>query len=232
MRVILIDSFPLVREGVRCVLEREGSASLIATAGNGREGLALVEARQPDLIITELLLPGVSGIDVVRRIRAINEGVVICALTGLSDRRTVIDAFAAGVDGYLLKSDPLEVFTSSVRALRRGAQLLTPGLPLEVREYVQQHGSSPPPDLLAPLTARERQVFDLIIRGRSTNATARELAISAKTVETHRTRINTKLGCHSTADLIRFAAWNGLLPPSHHGPRVEHAGAVSVAAGV
>jgi DNA-binding NarL/FixJ family response regulator len=167
----------------------------------------------------DIALPAMSGINATREVCRRLPGARVLLMADWARERDVIDGFTAGAQGFMLKSEPVETMLTAMRTVARGGRYLTPkvrGVKVEAAE-----SRARPSDLLASLTLRERDVIDLIVKGWRSRDIARELCVSIKTVETHRTRINRKLSCRSSADLIRFAADNGLLRRAPSGDTVS-----------
>jgi DNA-binding NarL/FixJ family response regulator len=221
MRVVLIDQQPLVREGLACVLQREAGFLFCGSASNARDGLWLLQEEEPDLVMLDLCLPGLSGIAATREIARRWPAMAAVILSASCCERDVLDALRAGALAYLGKNDPVESVMEGLRAAARGERYLGPcvrmlSLPPLSRRREDQRGT---PEVLGALSDREREVFDLAIRGFRNREIARELCIAVKTVGSHRLQINRKLGCSSGTELVYFAATNGLLPiPVSEGP--------------
>jgi DNA-binding NarL/FixJ family response regulator len=209
MRVLLVDEQRLFREGLRALLGTSENVQIVGQAANAREAYGLVSRLQPDLVIMELVLPGVDGVTAAREIRGLHAPCKILVLTGCRDRRLLRAAWLSGIDGCLTKDESVETLRTAIGILEVGRRYIGASMRKThsqlriVTEDVPSLG-----DPLERLSARERVVFNLVVRGFSTKAVARELCISAKTVETHRAHINQKLSAHCTADLVRYAFRN------------------------
>jgi DNA-binding NarL/FixJ family response regulator len=213
MRIVSIAGEPAFRLGLRVVVESDGALQLIADAEDARSGFALVDTHQPDLVIIDVALRGISGIDAIREIKRRAPKARVLLLAAWARERDVLDGFAAGADGFALKTDRVETLKEAIHAVGAGERYLTAevrGLELDVpgRAHLDESRRG---DVLQALSQREREVLSLVVKGSRSRDIARELCISIKTVETHRNHINRKLGCGSAADLTRFAADNGLL---------------------
>jgi DNA-binding NarL/FixJ family response regulator len=222
MRILIVDREPVFRLGVRALVERQPDLEIVGEANAARAAFGLLD-RRPDVVLLDLVLSGLDGISTVRELRQRTEGARVLVVTAAGRACDVREALAAGATGYLLKTDPPERLLDAIRAVGRGQRALSPGL--EPFADLAADGAEPG-DLLGVLSRREREVFALIVQGLSTKRIARELCISTKTVDTHRQRIYEKLGCHSAADVVRFAAMNDLLrgrpfpAPSRGGPEL------------
>jgi two-component system, NarL family, response regulator NreC len=206
MRTLLVDEQRMFRAGLCAVLAGHRDVDVVGEAESARQAYDLVRRLGPQLVITELLLPGVDGIAAAREIRRLDPQCKILVLTACKDGSRLQSAWLSGVDAVVTKDETVETLSSAIASLHSGRRYAAPslrrtGCALRFIDDRRVHG----PDPHTELSLREREVFDLIVRGFSTKATARELCISPKTVETHRTHINQKLAVHSTADLVRYA---------------------------
>jgi DNA-binding NarL/FixJ family response regulator len=206
-RVVLVDDHQLFRAGLRALLAVEPAVSIVAEAGDSREACTQVDAVDHDLIIIDVTLPGSNGIALIRELKRRHKRRPVLVLTMHEHADFVVDAFAAGANGYALKNQSEAELFEAIRVTAAGGRYVAPS----VAELVRSADGSPQRSLLSSLSAREREIFDLLVRG-STNAdVAKELFISVKTVETHRTRILRKLDVHNIGDLVRLAARHGLI---------------------
>jgi DNA-binding NarL/FixJ family response regulator len=217
VKVALVDDHQLFREGLKAVLSSQPDFTVVAEASDAREAYGMVEACHPDVVVLDLTLPGVDGIAAARELcRRQPDGRVLILTMHDSHHdgeRYAAAALVAGAAGYALKSQPSSSLFDAIRTVARGETYVAPQLSAEsVRAQMHAaRGRASPSGPLGALSAREREVFDLIVRGFSNPAVATELCISVKTVETHRARIHRKFGVHSVAELVRYAALNGLL---------------------
>jgi DNA-binding NarL/FixJ family response regulator len=212
VKLLVIDDQQIYREGLRAVISRQPDMQVIAEAASAREGFPLAEAQRPDIIIVDLGLPGMDGLAATRELLRRHERGRVLVLTQHASEIYAAQAFAAGAKGYALKDQPAEEIVAAIHALARGETYLAPRLAQPVVErLLRRPDGGHPVDPLATLTPREREIFSLVARGFSSERIATELCISKKTVETHRARINKKLGVHSAAELVRLAASRGLL---------------------
>jgi DNA-binding NarL/FixJ family response regulator len=221
MRIVVIDRQPLCRAGFKAVISRSPGLVVVGEAGQGDEGLRLVDLHRPDLAAIDLALSGMSGLAAMREIRLRSPGTRMLALSASCHERDVLNAFAAGALAFMAKTDPAESFSQAIRAVARGDRFLGPAArslalpPSQPRKGVRDDRRA---TVLDVLSRRERQVFNLLVRGFRNRDVAGELGISLKTVETHRLHINRKLACSCSADLIRFALANGLVSWSQEEP--------------
>jgi two-component system, NarL family, response regulator NreC len=208
VQIVLVDDHPVIREALRGVFAiRKPPIDVVGEASNAREAIAIVESQQPDLVLMDLLLPGSNGVFAIRDIRRVGPKCRVLIYTALTEPAFAVDALAAGAHGYAVKSDPVEELLTGIERVERGQIYLSP----TVRDHLDGVRPGDMSAGLAGLSKREREIFDLIVKGHTTVELAAQLFISVKTVETHRSRINKKLGVHSTAQLIRFAALNNLV---------------------
>lgn len=196
LRVILADDHAMVRQGIRQFLEEGGGIAVVAEAANGEETLRLVARHCPDVVVLDIQMPGMSGIEVTREIRARFPGVRVLILTAYDDDPYILALLRAGADGYILKSAEAEDLVRAVRAVAAGQSALSP----EVARKVVQRMTSGEPRLAGPaeaLTEREVEVLRLAAHGLSNKEIGRRLGISARTVQGHLANIYGKLGVNS-----------------------------------
>ena len=210
MRLMLVEDHAVFRSALRELFAtREPSFEMVAEAATAQDAWRLADQHQPDITIMDLFLRGESGISATRELCRRHRGARVLILTAVDNPCFVREAFAAGARGYALKEQSAEEIFGAVRVVAGGARYLPPSfdpeLMVEGRQDAQSEG------LFGQLSAREREIFDLVVAGHGNQRIAAELFISVKTVETHRARINRKLGVHSGVELVRFAALNGRL---------------------
>jgi DNA-binding NarL/FixJ family response regulator len=210
IRILLVDDHAMVRQGIRSLLEGHGGYQIVGEAGDGREVLHQLAAATPDLAIMDVAMPRLNGIETTRQIRAMSPITRVLMLSMHDDPQYVLEALRAGACGYVLKEGAFRELLAAIDAVMQGKVYLSQALhAMKVAEMRQGSGQGPP-SALAGLTPRERQVLQLIAEGNSGTEIARELGISARTVESHRERIMAKLDLHSIADLTRFAVRHGV----------------------
>jgi two-component system, NarL family, response regulator NreC len=203
-RILLADDHVLVRQGVRLLLEREGF-DVVGEADDGMEAVRLARQTEPDIAILDLLMPQLNGIDAAREIHQCSPHTRTLLLTARGDE-LLLEALAAGMRGCLLKTHTGRDLVHAIRQLENGRVYLSPGLADAVVQAYRT-GADRPVD---PLSLREREVLQLIAEGHGTKVIADKLCISARTVESHRYRIMTKLSIRETAGLVRYAIGRGL----------------------
>jgi DNA-binding NarL/FixJ family response regulator len=228
VRVAISDDHPVVRQGLRSFLEAQGF-EVVGEAADGDEAVRLVERTGPDVLLTDVVMPGVDGIEAIRRLRAAGSTVGILVLTSFSGAEQVIPAIQAGADGYMLKDAGPATLDGAIRAVHRGEPLLAPEAAAVVMAKVAGSGDPAPPTggsavgsaapspaddpELARLTAREREVLAGLGRGLSNRQLAAELYVSEKTVKTHVSNVLAKLRLADRTQAALFAVRVGLADP-------------------
>jgi two-component system response regulator NreC len=217
MRVTLLDDHQTFRESLRIALWHEASIKVVGESESARKVVSILETERPDLLVADLMLEDTDGISMARDLGRRGIATPVMILTAHSNALFVRDAFDAGVQGYALKEQPLTEIVEAMRKSAAGERYLSPrlgSLPAPRPRAPQSSsggGAEGLPAGIDQLSRREREIFCLIIQGTSSRDIAQSLCISLKTVETHRSHINRKLGVHSPAELIRLAALKGLL---------------------
>ncbi len=220
IRVVVADDHAIVREGIRHVLEREPGLEVVAEAADGPEALAAVAEHSPDVVVLDVSMPGLSGLEVTRGLREAERSVAILILSMFDDPEYVLEAVRAGADGYVLKDAGPAELRSAVRAVHEGREYLservTHQLSVALRAELEQEQRR---SRLDQLTPREQEVLVRVARGRTAREIAEEFGISHRTVETHRERVMTKLRIRTIAGLTRFVVEGGIaLSDSEPGP--------------
>jgi len=212
IRILLADDHTVVRDGLRAVLERESDMEVVAEASDGFESVRLAEAEAPDVVLMDLAMPNMNGMEATRRIVAKNARVRVVILSMHRDESYVLGSLKAGAKGYLLKDSARAEVIQAIRAVSEGRSFLTRKVATILQEdYIsalQQHGLEDRYDLLSD---REREVLQLIAEGRANKEIANLLTISLTTVETHRAHILQKLDIHSVPELILYAVRKGII---------------------
>jgi len=206
IEVLLADDHPIVRDGLRAILEREGF-KVVAEASNGREALELAEKFHPDVAVMDLSMPLLNGIDAAREIRRISPATKTIMLTMHTERQFILEGLRAGTRGFVMKTHSAEELVHAIRETSRGGTYFSPEVTQAAVEAYQNKEDLP----ADPLTPRERQVLQLIAESKTTKEIAILLEISAKTVETYRSRIMEKLGIHEIAGVVRYALRHGIV---------------------
>lgn len=208
VKVALIDDHPVYREGLRVVLSSQRDLEVVAEAGDALEGYAAVEAARPDLVLVDVALPGPDGISAARELLRRDPARRLLMVSMSVEEHVVANALAAGALGYAGKDQPVGELLQAVRTVAEGRTYLPPRVSAKGVEARMRRAQSGP---LGILSAREREVFDLLVKGLTNEEVASHLDISRRTVETHRGRILRKLRVHSAVELIRLAARHGML---------------------
>lgn len=209
--MVIVDDHDVFREGLRSVVERHGHR-IVGQAASVRDACRVLDNLHFDLLVVDLSLPGTSGISLVREMRRQRRPQPILMLTMHARATVAVEAIAAGATGFALKSDSRATLLDAIATVAAGRRYLSPALPAAtIESALVEIGRGSAPGPLALLSAREREIFDLLVRGYENHQVAKELCISPKTVETHRAHIFIKLDVHSIADLLRFAFYNQLL---------------------
>jgi len=210
LRLLLVDDHKIMREGLRTLVARYPEMTVVGEAGDGASAVQLASELSPDIVIMDISMPGLNGIEATRRIRANEPRIRVVALSMHADRRFVLETLKAGASGYLLKDCAFEEIASALRSVAGGGMYLSARITdLVVREYMSSQKPDGGPQALTP---REREVLQLVAEGQSTKDIAYKLAISVKTVETHRQQLMEKLGIHSVAELTKYAVREGITP--------------------
>jgi DNA-binding NarL/FixJ family response regulator len=212
IRVLLTDDHRLVRAGLRALLQSLEGVQVVAEAGNGYEALQLAEQHQPDIVIMDIGMEELNGLEAAARMGKSTPAPRIIILSMHANEEYVRRSLQAGAAGYLLKgAEPAEL-ELAIHAVMRGETYLTPAVSKQVvQDYLQ--GSGVKPDPLQDLTPRQREVLQLIAEGNSTKEIAYKLNLSIKTVETHRGELMNRLDIHDVAGLVRYAIRTGLVTP-------------------
>lgn len=210
IRILLVDDHRIVRHGVNALLEKEPDLEVVGQAGSGREAVQLAEETKPDVIILDIAMPDMNGIEAARKIIAKNPESSILVLSMLGDKRFIIETFSAGVKGYLLKDCAGDDLVRAIRAIHQGDMYLSPQIAgLVVKDFIKLLPEASP-EASPGLTSREREVLQLMAEGKNTKEIAFILTVSSKTVDTFRQSIMKKLGLGSVAELTKYAIREGL----------------------
>jgi DNA-binding NarL/FixJ family response regulator len=210
--VLLVEDHTIVRKGLRSLLESEADIRVVGEAENGREAIEKVDELRPDVVVMDIGMPGLNGLEATRQIKKRFTDVQVLILTVHTGEEYILQILRAGASGYLVKQAAPAELISAIQAVHRGQAFLSPSISKKVLEdYVQRAEATARGDSLERLTDREREVLQLIAEAYSTREIAEQLHISVKTVETHRAHLMEKLGLHSTAELTRYAIRKGVV---------------------
>jgi DNA-binding NarL/FixJ family response regulator len=220
LRVILVDDHELVRQGVGALLNPEADIEVVGEAGDGLAALELVERLRPDVVVADLMLPGLGGLELTRQVVRRSPGTRVVVLSMHAAEPLVLGALDQGASAYVLKEAGIGELLRAIREAARGRRYLSPPLSDKaVSAYLRRKEGAAPPDPYETLTPRERQVLHLAAEGLGNAAVAKRLGISARTAETHRARALHKLALRNQTDLVRWAIARGIIPLSGDGPR-------------
>lgn len=207
IRVLLADDHALVRQGFRLILSAQPDIEIVGEAGNGRQTLELAQQLQPDVVVMDVAMPEMNGIEATRRLAALVPRTRVLALSMYKDSVYVREILRAGARGYLLKDAIDRDLLAAVRAVAAGEGYLSPAVSEAVLSDYRRHVTDP----LDLLTSREREVLQMIAEGKTNKEIASALKLSVYTVDAHRGRIMEKLNLHSVSELVRFAVRAGLI---------------------
>jgi DNA-binding NarL/FixJ family response regulator len=224
IRVLLVDDQALVRRGFRLILELEADVEVVGEAADGNEALRLTRELCPDVVVMDIRMPGLDGIDATRRLFAAGSDARVLILTTFDLNEYVYDALRAGASGFLLKDVPSDQLIAGIRTVAAGESLLAPAL---TRRLIEHFVRRPPADVArAPgidgLTAREVEALALVARGLTNREIAERLFLGEATVKTHVGRVLTKLGLRDRVQAVVFAYESGLVEPGAGGDGICH----------
>lgn len=206
LRILLADDHAVVREGLQTLLEAAGW-TVVAKAADGRQAVELATKVPADVAVLDISMPEMNGIEAGRAMLRVRPLLKVVLLTMHAEEPYVLEALRAGIRGYVLKTQASSDLVEAIQTVVAGKTYLSPGISQAVADAMAA-GWEPEPD---PLTAREREVLQLVSEGRTTKEVASALGISVKTAETHRTRLMRKLNVHETAGLVRYAIRRGII---------------------
>lgn len=203
-RIMLVDDHCMFREGIASLIDRRADMECVAGAGNGRDALERAKENRPDLVIVDVSMPEMNGIETVRRLLVACPGTRVLALSGHAEHRVIVDMLRSGATGYVLKESPFSELVEAIHATERGRSFISPAaagaLVMDLVKSDSRNGSA-----FTLLTDREIEILQAIAEGGTTKEIASRLSISVKTVETHRQQLMEKLDMHSIAELTKYA---------------------------
>jgi two-component system, NarL family, response regulator NreC len=212
IRILLADDHTVVRKGLRLLLESQPGFTVVADAADGRDAIALAERHAPDVVVMDVAMPGLNGIEAARQISAKLPHTAIVFLSMHSDESYVLKALKSGARGYLLKDSAEQDLINAVIAVSEGKAFFSPAISrMLMEDYLRQMRDRKVEDSYELLTTREREVLQLLAEGRSNKEVASVLNLSLYTVETHRANILQKLNLHNQAELILYAVRKGVI---------------------
>jgi DNA-binding NarL/FixJ family response regulator len=207
IRILLADDHAIVRQGFRMILSAQNDLDIVGEAGNGREAVELAAKLRPDVVVMDVTMPELNGIEATRRLTADNPHIRVVALSMHKDSVYVREILRAGARGYLLKDSVADDLVAAVRAVAAGEGYLSPAISNAVLDDYRKHVTNP----IDMLSSREREVLQMLAEGKTNKEIAVTLNLSVYTVDAHRGRIMEKLNVHSINELVRFAVRNGLV---------------------
>jgi two-component system, NarL family, response regulator NreC len=206
-RILLVDDHALVRQGFKMILSAQADMEIVGEAGNGREAVQIAEELRPDVVVMDVAMPELNGIEATRRLLVSLPHTRVIALSMHRDSVYVRETLRAGARGYLLKDSPAGDLVTAVRSVASGESYLSPAVSNAVLDDYRRHVTNP----IDLLTTREREVLQMLAEGKTNKEIAVVLNLSVYTVDAHRGRIMEKLNVHSINELVRFAVRNGLI---------------------
>jgi RNA polymerase sigma factor (sigma-70 family) len=213
IRVLLVDDLTITREGLAALVDREQDMDVVGTADDGRDAVDLVKELKPDVVVMDVAMPGLNGIEATRQIKDAYPHVKILALSMHASRQYAAGMLGAGAMGYLVKHSAFEELAQGIRDVHAGKRALSAEIAdIVVDDYVARLPDSDP-SAFSALSDREREVLQLVAEGLTTKEIALNLGVSNKTIQTHRQRIMDKLQLRSVAELTKYAVREGLTPP-------------------
>ena len=207
IRILLADDHAVVRQGFKMILAAQPDMEIVGEAANGREAVELAEQLRPDVVVMDVSMPELNGIEATRRLASSVPHVRVVALSMHKDSVYVREILRAGARGYLLKDSGAADLVAAIRAVASGESYLSPAVSNAVLDDYRRHATNP----IDLLTSREREVLQMLAEGKTNKEIAGVLNLSVYTVEAHRGRIMEKLNLHSIGELVRFAVRNGLI---------------------
>ena len=214
IRVVVADDQPLVRTGLRMILSDAADLEIVGEAADGDEAVALAAAERPDVVLMDVRMPGMGGIDATRAVTAVEDPPRVLVLTTFDLDEVVYDALRAGASGFLLKDAPEERLLTAIRVVAEGGSLFAPTVTRRLIEEFARRPRAMAPSGLEALTERESEVLRLVARGLSNTEIAGELFVSENTVKTHVARVLMKLGLRDRVQAVVLAYETGLVQPS------------------
>jgi two-component system, NarL family, response regulator NreC len=212
IKILLADDHVVMRRGIRVLLERHEGFEIVAEAGDGREAVALTAVHSPDVVVVDIAMPNLNGIEAARQIVARTPHTAIVILSMHSDESYVLRALKAGARGYLLKDSPESDLINAIIAVHGGKAFFSPAISkMLVEDYMRQLQHRGGEDSYELLTTREREILQLLAEGKSNKEVATILSLSLHTIETHRSNILQKLNLHGTPELILYAIRKGVI---------------------
>ena len=210
--ILLADDHPLIRRGLRTLLETESGFSVVGEAEDGLQAVQLAENLQPGILIVDLMMPNLNGLEVLKQVRHRSPKTRMIVLSMQSAEPYVVETFRSGAIGYVLKDSAPEELLTAIHQALIDVRYLSPKLREPLIDMVTKSGGNTKQDPYETLTTREREILQMAAEGKTAPEIAKRLSISHRTVELHRSRMMNKLGFHSQTELVRYALKRGILP--------------------
>ena len=204
--IFLADDHTMVREGLAALVSKEPDFNVVGQCGEGLEVLSQILQMCPDVVVLDIMMPGLNGLDICRELTKKAKRVSVLILSMYEDEQFIARALEYGASGYLLKESAAQQLADAIRAVSRGELFLGPGIPRTVLDHMTEGG-----DPYETLTTRERQVLQCVAEGKTNRQIAEQLGLAVKTIDTHRMRLMRKLNIHDQTNLVKFAVRRGLV---------------------
>ncbi len=213
IRILLVDDHAVIRQALRMLLESQPELEVVADVENGREAVAAVEKFNPDVVLMDVVMPGLNGLEATRQIRRAAPGTKVVMLSGFVDEDQLLDALRSGASGYIIKKSDVSELVLAIQTVYRGNSYFSSALSegFDLAEVLYQSKRADQRTGMDALTSREREVLQLIAEGHTNQGIANALFISVKTVEAHKAHIMAKLHARNRTDLIRYAIRKGIV---------------------
>ncbi len=214
LRIVVADDHALMRRGICDLLESEPGWEVVAQATNGREAVDAVAKVRPDVLVIDLAMPELNGLTAARDVLRAFPKIEIVLLTMHNTEQTIREVLKCGARGYVLKTDAEQDLIAAVKAVFQGKPFFTPSVAeVVLKGYLRYNSNPESPERIQELTAREREVVQLLVEGKGNKDVASAMRVSVKTVEAHRSNINRKLSIRTTSELVRYAVRNAIVEP-------------------
>lgn len=211
--VLLADDHRILREGIRSLLEKEPDIEVVAEASEGGEAVAKAQQLSPDLVLMDITMPGMNGLEATRQIKALKPGVKVLILTMHESNQYISQFLRSGASGYVLKDTAAQELVGAIRAVNQGDAFLYPSIArMLLEEYLQKVQNGEESGSYDGLTDREREVLRMVAEGKTNKEIADDLSLSVRTVQAHRANLMGKLHMHDRTELVRYAIRKGLIP--------------------
>ena len=235
IRILLVDDHAVIRQALRMLLESQPELEVVADVENGRDAVQAVERYNPDVVLMDVVMPGLNGLEATRQIRRASPGTRVVMLSGFVDEDQLLEALRAGASGYIIKKSDVSELVLAIQTVHRGNSYFSSALSegFDLAEVLYQAKRADQRSGVDALTPREREVLQLIAEGYTNQGIAQELFISVKTVEAHKSHIMAKLHARNRTDLIRYALRKNIvrLESVEEGQRMLEMGDADAAAG-